>query len=325
MNVNMDAGKHMRVYSRREAAALAVGGFIGAAAGRRPARAGLADAIYEVAPGLFVRTGVHEIASAANKDAIANIGFVIGRESVAVIDPGGSLADGLALREAIRARTQLPIRYVIVTHIHPDHILGSAAFAADHPEFIGHAALPRAIAERGAFYQSGMHDLLGGEGGAAVMPDRTIAATGTIDLGGRKLEIFAHGPAHSGSDLTVIDNATDTLWAADLLFVNRMPSLDGSVRGWLKELDVLQQTKAARAVPGHGPASLPWPDSAADVRRYLETLAADVRAVLKRGGDIDDATKIAALSERSRWQLFDDYNGHNIVHAVHELEWEDAQ
>ena len=143
----------MLVYSRREAAALALGGLIGANLSRRAWSAAQATDIHEVAPGLFVRVGATEIATAANKDAIANIGFVVGRESVAVIDPGGSLADGLALREAIRARTNLPISHVIVTHIHPDHILGCPAFAGDHAEFIGHATLPQAIAERGEFYQ----------------------------------------------------------------------------------------------------------------------------------------------------------------------------
>ena len=312
----------MRVYSRREAAALALGGLIGANLSRQALSAAPAQDIHEVAPGLFVRVGVTEIATAANRDAIANIGFVVGRESVAVIDPGGSLADGLALREAIRARTNLPISHVIVTHIHPDHILGSPAFAADHPEFIGHAALPQAIAERGEFYRTGMRNLLGDEGGAAILPDRTVTAQATIDLGGRKLDIQAHGPAHSRSDLTVMDQATGTLWAADLLFITRMPSLDGSVRGWLKELAALKETKAARVVPGHGPASLPLPDAIPDVQRYLETLATDVRGVLQRGGDLDDAAQVAAQSERGRWQLFDDYNAHNIAQAVHELEWE---
>jgi quinoprotein relay system zinc metallohydrolase 2 len=315
----------MRVFSRREAARLAVGGFFAAAASRLPALATVAPEVTEVAPGMFVRVGVHEVATAANKNAICNTGFVIGRDSVAVIDPGGSLADGRALRDAIRARTQLPIRHVIVTHIHPDHILGSPAFAEDHPEFIGHAALPQMIAERGEFYRKGMRDLLGDEGGAAMAPDRTVTATATIDLGGRQLELQARGRGHSGSDLTVMDPSTATLWAADLLFVTRIPSLDGSLRGWLKEIKEIKQIKAARAVPGHGPASVPWPDAAADEERYLETLAADVRAVLKRGGDIEEAAKVAAQSERGRWLLFDDYNAHNAAQAVHELEWENAE
>ena len=315
----------MRIFSRREAVGLAAGGFFAAAAGRLPAFAGAAAEVAEVAPGLFVRVGLHEVATAANKNAICNIGFVVGRESVAVIDPGGSLADGRALREAIRARTQLPIRYVIVTHIHPDHILGSPAFAGDHPEFIGHASLPQMIGERGEFYRKGMHDLLGDEGGAAIMPDRTVSTTATIDLGGRQLELKAHSRGHSGSDLTVMDPSTSTLWAADILFVTRIPSVDGSLRGWLKQIEEIKQIKAARAVPGHGPASAPWPDAAADEVRYLEILAADVRAVLKRGGDIEEAAKVAAQSERGRWLLFDDYNAHNAAQAVHELEWENAE
>jgi hypothetical protein len=77
-----------------------------------------------------------------------------------------------------------------------------------------------------------------------------------------------------------------------------------------------------RVVPGHGPASLPLSDATADVQRYLETLAADVRGVLRRGGDLDDAAQVAAQSERGRWQLFDEYNAHNIAQAVHEPEWE---
>jgi quinoprotein relay system zinc metallohydrolase 2 len=279
----------------------------------------------EVAPGLFVRVGVTEDATAANKDEIANIGFVIGRDSVAVIDPGGRLADGIGLRAAIRARTPLPISHVIVSHVHPDHIMGCPAFADDHPEYIGHAELPAAVAERGEFYRTGMQALLGDQGGAAVLPDRTVASSGRIDLGGRVLDITAHGPAHSTSDLTVMDASTGTLWAADLLFENRMPSLDGSVRGWLKELDVLEQARAARVVPGHGPASLSWPDGAADVRRYLQTLARDVRRVLDSGGDLEDAVPVAAQSERDRWVLFDSYNAHNIAHAVHELEWENVR
>src|SRR3954454_20321886 len=83
----------------------------------------------EVAPGLFVLPGVDEDASAANLDAIANTGFVLGREAVAVLDPGGSLAHGRLLRQAVAAATPLPIRHVILTHVHPDHVMGAAAFA----------------------------------------------------------------------------------------------------------------------------------------------------------------------------------------------------
>ena len=82
----------------------------------------------EVAEGVHIRRGVDEDASAANDDAIANIGFIIGSKGVLVTDAGGSLADGENLRATIRQKTDAPIKYVVMSHIHPDHIFGAGAF-----------------------------------------------------------------------------------------------------------------------------------------------------------------------------------------------------
>ncbi len=277
----------------------------------------------EVASGVFVRRGEDADASAENADAIANIGFVIGREAVAVIDPGGSGADGARLRAAIRARTERPIRHVIETHIHLDHIFGASAFAADHPEVIGHARLPAALAARQEFYRRNLVDLLGPEAaGEALAPTTLVADRQVIDLGGRILEITAHDPAHTDTDLTLFDAATGTLWAADLLFVGRIPVLDGSLTGWQAALAALKPRAAARAVPGHGPVSVSWPAAAADDERYLATLAREVRALIIKGVDIDAASRLAMQGERDKWRLFDDYNGRNVIEAYKELEWE---
>ena len=125
----------------------------------------------EIAAGVHVRRGVDEDASVGNDDAIANIGFIVGRESVAVIDPGGSLRDGERLRARIREVTVLPIRFVIMTHAHPDHIFGAGAFQGDQPTFVGHARMPQSMAERGEYYQRRLNEILGagrcGSGGGA--------------------------------------------------------------------------------------------------------------------------------------------------------------
>ena len=277
----------------------------------------------EVAAGIHIRRGVHEDVSAANGDAIANIGFIVGRDAVAVTDSGGSLNDGRRLRARIREITPRPIRYVLMSHVHPDHVFGAGAFSVDHPVYVGHAGLPRALALRWDYYRGRVEAILGKDSvGGVVMPTQLVHDKAQIDLGDRVLELQAHGLAHTDSDLTVLDRKTRTLIAADLLFVERVPSLDGSLKGWLKELGILKTVAAVRAVPGHGPASVEWPQGCRDLERYLGVLLRETRAAVKQGLEIDAAVKTVALSERGRWSLFDDYNGHNVIQAFKELEWE---
>jgi quinoprotein relay system zinc metallohydrolase 2 len=276
----------------------------------------------EVAPGIHFRRGVDEDATESNDDAIANIGFIVGRDAVAVMDPGGSLIDGQRLRATIRKATNLPIRFVVMSHVHPDHIFGAGAFAEDKPQFVGHALLPNALAQRGEYYRSRLDQVLGqGKAGPVITPTMLIKDHGEIDLGGRVLEVTAHGIAHTDCDLTLLDRQTGTLLLSDLLFVERVPSLDGSLKGWLSELAKLKSVAAKRAVPGHGPTSVDWPSASRDLERYLGTLERETRQAIAKGVDIGQAAETVALSERNKWKLFDDYNGHNVTRAYKELEW----
>jgi quinoprotein relay system zinc metallohydrolase 2 len=282
-----------------------------------------AFSVREIAPGIHVRRGVDEEATGSNADAIANAGFIVGRESVLVFDPGGSLADGAALRAEVRAVTGLPIRHVVMSHAHPDHIFGAGAFLEDKPAFIGHARLPAALAARGDYYRQQLEAVLGpGTAGPVVMPTIEVAASHELDLGGRMVRLSAHGPAHTDNDLSLLDPATGTLFCGDLLFVGRVPSLDGSLPGWLKELDALKAARATRAVPGHGPERVDWPAGAADLERYLGTLVQETRQAVKDNIGIAAAVARVAAGERDRWALFDDYNGRNVTEAYKELEWE---
>lgn len=303
---------------RREALLLA-----GAWLAPRPGSAAVAFTTTEVAPGIHVRQGACEEASAENQDAIANVGFVIGDRSVAVIDPGGSRADGEALRARIAATTDRPVTHVIMSHFHPDHVFGASAFVPDRPVFVGHVRMPAMAASRGAFYRKRLAEILGpDQAGDYVVPGMLVRETARIDLGGRVLALRAEPTAHTDNDLSILDEKTATLWAADLLFVDRVPALDGSILGWLSVTGALRKGPARAAVPGHGPPLVPWPQAVMPQERYLGLLVREIRALISRGGTITDAVASVGASERSNWRLFDDYNGRNVTAAFTELEWE---
>ncbi|MET3843495.1 quinoprotein relay system zinc metallohydrolase 2 [Bradyrhizobium sp. OAE829] len=280
--------------------------------------------VSEVAPGIFVHQGQTALMTGENEGATANVGFVVGESAVAVIDTGGSVREGQRLLAAIRARTGKPIRYVIYTHGHPDHVFGGAAFAGDGTEFVGHRNLPRALAARGPFYLDAFRRIMGEKSldGVRMLPP-TLLVDGMVklDLGSRILTLRSWPAAHSDNDVTVFDEQTKTLFAGDLVFLRHIPVLDGSIRGWLAVIDELGALPAQRVIPGHGPVS-EWPGALADQRRYLETLASDVRRLVARGAPITVAADTAAASERPRWQLFDDYNARNATTAFSEIEWE---
>jgi quinoprotein relay system zinc metallohydrolase 2 len=280
--------------------------------------------VNSIADGVFMYNGQTAQMTRENAGAIANIGFIVGEDAVAVIDTGGSLREGRQLLAAIRARTDKPIRYVINTHGHPDHVFGNGAFVQDGTTFVGHANLPRALAARGKFYLDAFRRTMGNaliDEIRIVSPTQLVSGTLNLDLGARTLVVRAWPAAHSDCDLTVFDEKSKTLFAGDLVFLAHTPVLDGSIRGWLRVLGELATLPAQRVVPGHG-AVTEWPAALADERRYLETLVSDIRGSVTRGEKISAAAGKAAASERSRWELFDDFNARNATAAFSEIEWE---
>jgi quinoprotein relay system zinc metallohydrolase 2 len=281
-------------------------------------------ALDEIAPGVYAHQGRIALMAEENDGDIANVGAIVGNDAVAVIDTGGSLIEGREFLAALRQKTNKPIRYVINTHGHPDHIFGNSAFEGDGVIFVGHEKLPRALAERGAFYLQSFRPAMDGalDGVKIVPPTLTVSSVTTLDLGGRKLVLQAWRAAHSDCDLTVFDEKAGLLFAGDLLFLRHVPIVDASLLGFLDVADRLAKIPARLVVPGHGPLVAPWPQALDAERGYLERLTADLRAAIKKGHALADAAQTAGQSERERWRLFDDYNARNATAGFAELEWE---
>ncbi|MEM7254446.1 MAG: quinoprotein relay system zinc metallohydrolase 2 [Pseudomonadota bacterium] len=305
-----------------------------AVAGASPTQASdcsVVATVKEVGPGIYVRPG--QPRELFGENPYANVGFVVGEECIAIIDTGGGVPEGDALRCAAEQVADVPICYVILTHYHFDHAYGTAPFRAlsrgRKPEVIGHARLRRALEQSATYYlprlaQARSYKMTPDD---IVVPDRTVARGETLvlDLGGRELALTAHSPAHTDNDLSVLDRKTGTLWLSDLLFVDHVPTIDsstGSLLGWLELLDELADAPATQAVPGHGPNAVKWPSGRDNLKRYLSVVRDETRVVIENGGTITDAQGTVAKDEASRWQHFNVHHRRTVQKAFTELEWE---
>lgn len=279
--------------------------------------------VTEIAPGVWVHKGAHAEPDRANRGDVANMGFVIGKDAVAAIDAGSSPAIARDMLAAIRARTDLPVRWLVLTHMHPDHALGASAFRDAGATVVAHHRLDAALDARAQGYLRAMAAAIGADAATAVVtPDLAVSEETALDLGGRTLTLRAAPTAHTDNDLIVRDDATGVLFLGDLLFMGHTPALDGALKGWIDVVNALETESAPLVVPGHGPVAAAWPDAAAAQRRYLATLLQETRAAIAAGRQMLEATQEIAESEREAWLLFDAFNQRNATAAFQELEWE---
>ena len=278
----------------------------------------------EISQGVYVHQGKHVDLEHVDHDDIANIGFITGDECIAVIDTGGSVTIGHALKNAINNISSLPVCYVINTHIHFDHVLGNFAFKEYEPEFVGHENLVEEMEHNRSFFLAEFADDLGETPGHAsiIGPDIAVSGRLDLDLGNRVITLSAHPPSHSYTDLSIYDNNTGTLWLSDLLFIDRIPVLDGSLKGWLKTMEALKLQQANHVIPGHGTITLPWPDASNAQDSYLTMLLNDTRKEIAAGTFMEEVVDSVGKSEKTEWLLHEQNHGRNVTRAFTELEWE---
>lgn len=278
----------------------------------------------KVGEGIYVHHGQHLDIDTGYQGDICNLSVIVGSKGIAVIDTGGSLNVGQQLREAIKKISDKPILYVINTHVHPDHIYGNAAFLQDKPTFVGHQKLANAMQIRQDAYKKLNEKYLGNDavGTEMILPTLQIAGLTDINLGNRALTITPYENAHTNTDVTVLDQQTQTLFTGDLLFTERTPVVEGDIKGLIAVLEKLKNLPLKQIVPGHGQQTNDSQTALGNELRYLNTVLADIRNIIKSGGSLSQAMDTAAQGEKNNWLLFDVANRRNINTIYPALEWE---
>ena len=286
-----------------------------------------------VTDGIYVRYGRHEPISADSVAAIANHGFIVGDAGVAIVDPGGSDDMSIRVLAAVSRITALPVTHVIVTHAHPDHSLGLAAYSEERfeqtPVIVGHKTLAGALRHNMEFFkqQKFVTDAVVEKLSGLIDEEtfQTVEHELTLDLGNREVVISSFENAHSGSDITVFDKTTKALWAGDLLFVDRLPTIDGSVLGWLAALERLAGFDINTVIPGHG-RSGDYKTLVQPQLDYFNLLVKKTREAIAQGISLSEFIAEAGYFPkpvlRGNWELVDDQHDVNLSRAYSELEWE---
>ncbi|PYY83071.1 quinoprotein relay system zinc metallohydrolase 1 [Pseudomonas sp. TKO26] len=239
----------------------------------------------QIAAGTWLLEGSTDNFAKANGGNIVNTGFIVTDSGVVVIDSGPSKRYGEALRRAIAATTDKPVIQLLLTHHHPDHVLGNQAFG-DVP--IGAlAGTSDLLRQQGDAMAENMYRMVGDwmRGTEVVLPTQVLEP-GTLEVGGHRLRLLGLS-GHTGADLAILDENTGVLFAGDLVFYERALTTPNSpgLAVWLKDLDTLQAQPWKLIVPGHGPVAA---DAApfAQMRDYLGWLDGLMRDGAARGDDM---------------------------------------
>lgn len=259
-----------------------------------------------VADGIWLVRGADEPINFANGGAIANTVIIATDDGPVLFDAGVSLAHGQSLAALAAKLTGKPVMRVIISHLHPDHAMGAAAFSPDivHALPSTHAGLER-DAEG---FSDAMYRLLSGwmKGTTIVLPQDDMVG-GPLIIGGRSLRVLALN-GHSGGDLAVLDEATGTLITGDLVFHDRAPATPhANLARWQASLDQLAAIPHRLLLPGHGPVDSTG-DAITQTRDWLIWLDASLRQSVASGLDMTEAGEVAiperfAALKSARYEL----------------------
>ena len=235
-----------------------------------------------------------------------NAGFIVTSEGVVVIDALASPMDGQRLLDAIRKVTPQPIKWLVLTHHHPDHHFGAIVFRKAGVQVIAHPDRRTLALDGGEdaliadwVRVVGLDAMRGFE--FADTPDRPVTGSDTLSLGGHTIVVTHPGAGHTAGDLMIWLPREGVLFAGDLLIEDGVTMMvDGSSRELLKGLDAIDALHPKIVVPGHGAIPKVPSDLVALTRRYVTGLQGDMRAAVEKGIPMNRAMSTLPPADETR-------------------------
>ena len=291
-----------------------------------------------VAPGVHAWIGV---------GGDSNAGAVETPHGLIVIDAQQNQALGEAFRDTLKARIGAPIRAVVNTHYHLDHVAGNVAFNGvpiiSHDKTLaalerevgsftaGGAPITEILAKIRMFFGANFAELVpddarawfvecvGGASPVVILPPTdTFADQLHIRVPGDILQMEYWGPAHCDGDLAIWLQKSGVMFLGDLFFYGRVPWFgDCDLDGWIRTLDRVLQMDVKTTIPGHGP-----PATLKEVAQFRDLLAAVRGAVdraLKDGSSEDAAVREVALPQYAAMPRYKEWMPFNVRAAYRYL------
>jgi len=254
------------------------------------------------------------IAKDGDRDSVGNAGFVVGTDSVLVVDAFATPAAAEELAAEIKRITPHPVRWVVNTHYHFDHVGGDAVFTRAGAAVIAHENERAWVRTENLKWRKEItaedREMLA----HLVLPDVTHRDGLTIWLGERRIDVLSR-PGHTGGDSAVYVPSANVLFGGDLIWKETIPNLiDATTEEWVGTLDgFLQGYPSATFVPGHGELA-----KAIDVRGFREYLSGVRLAVARAlsegvaGPSLIEKVLPQLRARYGSWKWFDDFCARDI-------------
>ena len=266
--------------------------------------------------------GLPEVMDEHNNGNIANSCFVDMGTSYLVIDSGPTYQYAREAYTKIKQKKNLPISYVINTHIHDDHWLGNAYYKEQGAKIIGSIAfksLPKLdITRMQRRIQKEAY-----QGTVQIFPSIFVSEENTLYFNGQKVYIKSvNHKAHTNSDLFVYIPSKKIVFVGDLIFNERIPSLrDGDITGWIEALEVIQSMDVKYIVGGHG--TIVSKKAINFTYKYLKEMRKEILALQEEGEDIGSVVNKVKMLQYKTMPFYKMAHRQNVESAYRTLEWED--